>query len=100
MLARVALWAVVGIAIYFGLQGGEWSSTDLWKQRQRKHELAAKTDSLSREVDSLKKVLRAIQTDRSTQETLAREQFGMVKGDREILYRFGAAADTSAGGER
>ncbi|MEO5580523.1 MAG: septum formation initiator family protein [Gemmatimonadaceae bacterium] len=95
MLVRVAVWVVVAAAVYFALQGGEWSTRDLWKQRARKQALVVKTDSLSREVDSLKKVLRAIQTDRAAQERVAREQFGMVKGDREILYRFGKAADTS-----
>ncbi|MEO5579380.1 MAG: septum formation initiator family protein [Gemmatimonadaceae bacterium] len=96
MLVRVAVWVVVAAAVYFALQGGEWSTSDLWKQRARKQALVARTDSLSREVDSLQKVLRAIQTDRTTQERVAREQFGMVKGDREILYRFGKAADTSS----
>ena len=96
MLARVALWMIMAGALYFALQGGEWSTTDLWKQRARQKQLSAKTDSLSRQVDSMRRVLRAIQNDRSAQERIAREQFGMVKGDREILYRFGPAADTAS----
>jgi hypothetical protein len=30
-----------------------------------------------------------VKTDSATQERIAREEFGMVRGDKEILYRFG-----------
>lgn len=100
MWVRVARWIVIAGGLYFAFQGGEWSTVDLWRQRARKIELATKTDSLTREVDSLRKELTAIRTDRATQERIAREQFGMVKGDREILYRYGAAVDTSAAADR
>ena len=86
---RVMFWLVVGAALFFALQGGEWSTTDLRRQRIRKQQLAARTDSLGRMVDSLGKLVQAIQTDRATQERIARERFGMVSGDKEILYRFG-----------
>ena len=45
-------------------------------------------DSLSREVDSLKKYKQAVLTDPITQEKIAREEFGMVRGNKEILYRY------------
>ena len=86
---RVIFWLVVASAVFFALQGGEWSTTDLRRQRIRKQELIVRTDSLSRMVDSLRKLVQAIQTDRATQERIARERFGMVRGDKEILYRFG-----------
>jgi hypothetical protein len=38
-------------------------------------------------VDSLKKEAHAVMTDRATQERIAREQYGMVRGDKEIMYR-------------
>ena len=87
-LQRVILWALLAGAAFFALQGGEYSSMDLWTQRQRKLKLEARVESLSREVDSLKAMSNAIAMDRAMQERIAREQFGMVRGDKEILYRF------------
>jgi cell division protein FtsB len=85
--ARLIFWVLVLGAIAFALQGGEYSSVDLWRQRQFKQRLARETDSLSRVVDSLKKEAHAVLTDRATQERIAREQYGMVRGDKEIMYR-------------
>ncbi len=96
MLGRVILWLVVAGAALFAIQGGEYSTMDLWRQRQRKIRLQAETDSLTREVDSLRQAVRMIQTDRATQERIAREQFGMVRGDKEIVYRFDEPKDTSS----
>jgi len=39
----------------FALQGGEYSTADLWKQRKLKQKLTTETDSLAREVDSLRR---------------------------------------------
>src|SRR5687768_2250323 len=97
MMGRVILCLVIMAAIFFALQGGEYSSIDLWRQRQFKQRLIAETDSLQRYVDSLKKAAEMIQNDRATQERIAREQFGMVRGKKEILYRFGDS--TSAKGQ-
>ncbi len=96
MLGRVILWLVVAAAALFAVQGGEYSTMDLWRQRQRKIRLQTETDSLTREVDSLRQVARMIQTDRVTQERIAREQFGMVRGDKEIVYRFDEPKDSSS----
>ncbi len=87
MRGRIIFWLVVAGAILFALQGGEYSTLDLWKQRQLKQRLIVETDSLERQVDSLKRESELIRTDRATQERIAREQFGMVRGDKEILYR-------------
>jgi len=45
-------------------------------------------DSLRHEIDSLAKVKKAVQADPAVQERIAREEFGMVRGNKEILYRF------------
>ncbi len=95
MIGKIILWLVVAGAILFAVQGGEYSTMDLWHQRQRKIRLQAETDSLTREVDSLRQVVRAVQTDRSTQERIAREEFGMVRGDKEIVYRLDGQKDTT-----
>jgi cell division protein FtsB len=42
-------------------------------------------------VDSLRTWKRALTSDPAVQERIAREEFGMVRGEKEILYRF---ADT------
>jgi cell division protein FtsB len=50
---------------------------------------------LQHEVDSLGRFLRLVKSDSATMERIAREEFGMVRGDKEILYRFGDAPSTS-----
>ncbi len=96
MKKLIWLLVIVG-ALFFALQGGEYSTRDLFKQRARKEKMQVSLDSLQRQVDSLKAVKKAIETDPAVQERLAREEFGMVRGDKELLYRFvedSAAADT------
>jgi cell division protein FtsB len=96
MAGKVIFWILVLGAIAFALQGGEYSSVDLWRQREIKQKLQAETDSLSREVDSLRREARAVLNDRATQERIAREQYGMVRGEKEILYRLGTSRDTTS----
>lgn len=96
MIGKIVLWLVVAGAILFAVQGGEYSTMDLWHQRQRKIKLQAETDSLTHEVDSLRQVVKAVQTDRATQERIAREEFGMVRGDKEIVYRLDGQKDTAS----
>ena len=91
MWAKVVLWIAIAGAVLFAIQGGEYSTLDLLRQRQLKLGLKAETDSLARHVDSLKREAELIRTDRATQERIAREQFGMVRGDKEILYRLDSA---------
>ena len=81
------------------MQGGEYGTTDLYQQRVRKRALLAEVDSLQQEVDSLAKVKRLLLSDPKLQERIAREEFGMVRGDKELLYRFydsAAPADSAA----
>ena len=50
--------------------------------------LRASIDSLRHEVDSLTALRRRIATDPSLQERIAREEIGMVRSDKELIYRF------------
>ena len=85
-----AIWILlIAVALYFALQGGEYSTRDLFVLRARTGELEREVDSLRRHVDSLNRHLRAVKTDSATQERIAREEFGMVRGENEMLYRFG-----------
>jgi cell division protein FtsB len=74
-------------AVYFALQGGEYSTYDLFRQRNREQALTQMIDSLQREVDSLRAFRKMLETDPATQERIAREDFGMIR-DKELLFRF------------
>ncbi len=91
--ARVVVMLALLAALYFAVQGGEYSSADIVRQFGSKRRMRVEVDSLQRLVDSLGKVLQAIETDPAVQERIAREEFGMVRGDKELLYRF-AGGDT------
>jgi len=85
----LAILAALALGVtYFAVQGGEYGTTDLLRQRRRLAALQHDVDSLQSQVDSLTRWKRAIDTDPVVQERLAREEFGMVKGDKEMLYRF------------
>ena len=88
MLRRILLLVTIAAAGWFAVQGGEYSTTALFRQRAREKMLRASIDSLTRSVDSLRTLRRRLQTDPALQERVAREMYGMVRGDREILYRF------------
>jgi cell division protein FtsB len=92
-LARILL---IVAALVFAVEGGEYGTSDLLKQRARERRLRAEIDSLSRVVDSLARYRRRVETDPKLQERIAREEFGMVRGNKELLYRF-AEPDSAAG---
>ncbi len=81
--------------MFFALQGGEYSTVDLWRQYNRKRAVQRTVDSLQKLVDSLGSFSKLVQTDSATQERIAREEFGMVRGPKEILYRFAEPSDST-----
>ena len=87
-LTKVLVAAGVLAAVYFAVQGGEYGTSDLLRQRTRRTQLVTTIDSLRRTVDSLKRYKRRVETDPALQERIAREEFGMVRGPKELLYRF------------
>jgi len=92
-MKRIIWWTLIAVALFFALQGGEYSTRDLYVLHSRTRTLTREVDSLQRQVDSLGRFLRLVKSDSATQERIAREEFGMVRGDKEILYRFGESAD-------
>jgi cell division protein FtsB len=86
-IRALAVLGVAGIA-WFAIQGGEYGTFDLLSQRSRRAALQHDIDSLQRTVDSLTKWKHAVETDPRVQERIAREEFGMVRGQKEMLYRF------------
>ena len=80
---KLAFWAVVA---YFFVEGGEYGTSDLKNVRGRISETKAAIDSLRRTVDSLSAQKKDVMTNPAVQERIAREEFGMVKGERELIY--------------
>ena len=99
-MKKVVWGLLIALAVFFALQGGEYSTRDLYVLRSRTKTLTHEVDSLQRQVDSLGRFLRLVKTDSATMERIAREEFGMVRGDKEILYRFGDAIDTTEARQR
>jgi cell division protein FtsB len=97
LIKRIFLAAVAVGAVAFAVEGGEFGTTDLIRQRREKAKIGRSIDSLQRTVDSLRRYETAVMQDPATQERLAREVFGMVRGDKELLYRF---TDSAAAAKR
>lgn len=87
-MKKIILGILIVMGVYFALFSGEYSTLDLIKQRKTRDRLLYVADSLQSQVDSLIKIDAMIRSDPVTQEKIAREEFGMVRGDNEILYRF------------
>lgn len=94
---RLLVAALLVAAVAFGLQGGEFGTTDLFSQRREKARIGRQIDSLGRIVDSLTRYHEAVTRDPATQERLAREVFGMVRGEKELLYRFADSSSRAPG---
>ena len=84
-----ARWAAAVIAIaavFFALQGGEYSTLDHMQLKRAARAESLKVDQLKSVVDSLGTVADAIETDPDVQERVARERYGMIR-DGEFVYR-------------
>jgi cell division protein FtsB len=96
-IGRLVIAGGLVAVLAFAIQGGEYGTSDLWRLQQRRARLVRTNDSLVRVVDSLRRYKRRLETDPALQERIAREEFGLVRGDKELLYRFAepVAADTT-----
>ena len=84
--ARWAALAALLFMIYFGVQGGEYGTTDLLALRRQEASERAQVMRLRQVVDSLGREATAIERDLRVQERVARERFGMIRRG-ELLYR-------------
>ena len=66
-------------ALVFALQAGEYSTPQWLSLRVRERDLRAEVAGLAREVDSLTRYKKLVETDPVTQERIAREQYGMLR---------------------
>ena len=95
LVARIVTIVVIVGALMFAVQGGEFGTLDLVRQRRTEARLTHEIDSLSHIVDTLKAYDNKVEHDPATQERIAREVFGMVRGNKELLYRFTTPLDSS-----
>jgi cell division protein FtsB len=91
MLARVGWGFAALVVLLYAIEGGEYGTSDLIHLHSRHRSLVARIDSLHHRIDSLSALAHAIETDPAVQERIAREEFGMVRGQKELLYRFAPA---------
>ena len=66
-------------ALVFALQAGEYSTPQWLSLRTREKAMRAEVAALTREVDSLARYKKLVETDPVTQERVAREQYGMLR---------------------
>ncbi len=86
---RRLLFVIIAVVVLaFAIEGGEYGTRDLIRQHRSQVRLTRAIDSLSRVVDSLRKYEYRLEHDPALQERIAREEFGMVRGNKELLYRF------------
>jgi len=72
-------------ALVFAVEAGEYSTPQWLSLRSREREMRAEVAALAREVDSLTRYKKLVETDPLTQERIAREQYGMLrKGEIEF----------------
>jgi cell division protein FtsB len=81
-----AALAALVFALYFGIQGGEYGTTDLLALRRQEAGERSQVVRLRWVVDSLQREATAIEHDPRVQERVARERFGMIRRG-ELLYR-------------
>ena len=77
--ARWVAVLLVAAALYFAVQGGEYSTLQWLELRKRERAEAALVQQLTREVDSLARVKKRVETDPAVQERVARELYGMLR---------------------
>ncbi|MBC8087772.1 MAG: septum formation initiator family protein [Phycisphaerae bacterium] len=86
LLNRAVVAALACGLVWFALEGGEYGTRALFAQRDRKAALEADVEQLKQEVDSLQKEKTLVLKNDAVLERIAREQYGMLKGSKEILF--------------
>ncbi|MFC1575728.1 septum formation initiator family protein [Gemmatimonadota bacterium] len=92
-LKRLLLPALLGLAVYYAVFGGEYSLLELHRARVEIGSMNQELAGLRREIDSLRAWADSLQNDSATLERLARERFGMIR-EGEVLYRMVEPRDT------
>ncbi len=98
-IKRLVLPAVLLVAVYYAVFGGEYSVFELRGTRQAVETEQARLADIRRQIDSLEAWRDSLMTDSLTLERIARERFGMIR-DGETIYRFADPPDTTPAGGR
>lgn len=93
-LVRLVFPAIVLLAAYYAVFGGEYSLLELRRARAAEERERRELAELERQIDSLRAWADSMEVDPVTLERLARERFGMIR-EGEVLYRI-VEPDTSA----
>lgn len=94
-LKRYTLPAILGLAAYFAVFGGEHTHPDLVEARNAIERESQDLARLHLRVDSLAARADSLESDSATLERIARERYGMIR-EGEILYRFAEPADSAS----
>ena len=86
--------ALIGLAAYFAVFGGEYSLFEVWQARAERVQEAERLAELTRVNDSLRSWGDSLESDSTTIERLARERYGMIR-EGEVLYRIARPADST-----
>ena len=96
-MTRARLIGIAAAVVLAGLafQAGEYGTLDWLKLRSQLAEERRAVRELERQLDSLQRRARALETDPAAQERAAREQFGMIRKG-ELLYRLVPTVDVGS----
>jgi len=90
-IVDLTIVAMLALAAYFAVFGGEYSIFELRSLENLEEERAAELAGTEAEIDSLRAMAAQLENDPDAIEREARERYGMIR-DGEILYRFREAA--------
>ena len=94
-LTKLLFPAVLLVAGYYAVLGGEYSLLDMRRARGELAAATAELDLLRVANDSLRALVYSLETEPAMLERLARERFGLIR-DGEVLYRFAPADSANA----
>jgi cell division protein FtsB len=92
-IKKILFPAILGLAVYYAVFGGEYSFFELKRARQERTVVEAELTRLRREIDSLSAWADSLQHDSATVERIARENFGLIR-DGEVLYKLAEPTDS------
>lgn len=93
-LKRFILPALIGLAAYFAVFGGEYSLLEVRGARAEREDLERRLAEVERVNDSLRAWGDALEADSTTIERVARERYGMIR-EGEVLYRITPPPDSA-----
>lgn len=96
-LTKYLVPALLGLAAYFALFGGEYSVFEVRRARADRDAARDSLERLREENTALQARVDSLEADSATLERIAREQFGMIR-DGEVLYRLVDSTDAEEDG--